>query len=307
MIIDVNRSRKVCFINFDDPLSGLTQLIRYPAGELQVRLTPQGVREVRQADSITVKASRLQEPDQLLQFIQFADALAAVGASNWQENKLILPYLPYARADRRFVEGDCHGLAVFAQLLRPTPFSTIETLDVHSDKAGQHIHALRNLSPIKYIQMAIRALAADTSILLPDKGAERYILDGSLAEIVGEARILRGEKQRDPLTGALSGFKVPKVETPRVLIVDDICDGGGTFSGIAQAIHKEQPEVRVLLYVTHGIFSKGLAPLVSPILDINRIEHIFTTDTLSPSTRIRAANQEKLIDKLSVFAVDWKA
>ena len=44
------------------------------------------------------------------------------------------------------------------------------------------------------------------------------------------------------------------------LIVDDICDGGGTFIPLAKKL-KNAGAKTVTLYVTHGIFSKGLDPL----------------------------------------------
>lgn len=47
------------------------------------------------------------------------------------------------------------------------------------------------------------------------------------------------------------------VEGKICLITDDICDGGGTFLLTAMAL-KDRGAVDVKLYVTHGIFSKGL-------------------------------------------------
>jgi ribose-phosphate pyrophosphokinase len=70
-------------------------------------------------------------------------------------------------------------------------------------------------------------------------------------------------KHRDPETGKFLGFEVPLIKTPKALIVDDICDGGGTFRGIAAKVREQQPgEVQMFLYVTHGIFSQGLAGLL---------------------------------------------
>ena len=43
------------------------------------------------------------------------------------------------------------------------------------------------------------------------------------------------------------------------VIVDDLCDGGGTFIGIAKDL-RERGARRVFLIVTHAIFSKGLEP-----------------------------------------------
>jgi ribose-phosphate pyrophosphokinase len=44
----------------------------------------------------------------------------------------------------------------------------------------------------------------------------------------------------------------------RFLIVDDICDGGRTFTELAKVL-KKWTDMPVDLYVTHGIFSKGMS------------------------------------------------
>ena len=66
-------------------------------------------------------------------------------------------------------------------------------------------------------------------------------------------------KKRDSETGALSGFAVESgdVRDAVCLVVDDICDGGGTFSGIA-AVLREAGARSVSLAVTHGVFSRGI-------------------------------------------------
>lgn len=55
-------------------------------------------------------------------------------------------------------------------------------------------------------------------------------------------------KVRDPKTGQLSGFKI---ENPEVIeknvnlpfvVIDDLCDGGGTFKGIAQLLGFHYPD-----------------------------------------------------------------
>jgi ribose-phosphate pyrophosphokinase len=57
------------------------------------------------------------------------------------------------------------------------------------------------------------------------------------------------------------------------LILDDICDGGGTFTGLATELHKAEAQA-VDLFVTHGIFSKGGT--------LEGIRQIFTTDSYHP-------------------------
>ncbi len=46
------------------------------------------------------------------------------------------------------------------------------------------------------------------------------------------------------------------------VVVDDICDGGATFIALAQVIKVAQPDTTIDLYVTHGIFSKGVDELL---------------------------------------------
>jgi len=71
-------------------------------------------------------------------------------------------------------------------------------------------------------------------------------------------RFYNCEKKRNLETGSLSGFVVPQDLGGRpTLIIDDICDGGGTFMGIAQEVYA----LPLGLYVTHGIFSRGFDKL----------------------------------------------
>ena len=57
------------------------------------------------------------------------------------------------------------------------------------------------------------------------------------------------------------------------MMVDDICDGGGTFCWTASELKKYKP-MSVALYVTHGIFSKG----VDCLFDAG-IHRVVTTDS----------------------------
>jgi ribose-phosphate pyrophosphokinase len=111
------------------------------------------------------------------------------------------------------------------------------------------------------------------TILFPDEGANRRYCD----QIAGsyDYGLAYATKKRDPLTGKLSGFEVPEIDpASRVMIVDDICDGGGTFIGIADKLGL--PREQMALYVTHGIFSKGFGELMG------RYRKIYTTNSFKP-------------------------
>jgi ribose-phosphate pyrophosphokinase len=94
--------------------------------------------------------------------------------------------------------------------------------------------------------------------------------------------LIVARKERNFETGALRSYDLPKLDpTKRHLVVDDICDGGGTFALLAQAAGV--PKSQLALWVTHGIFS-GAATNLS-----NYYEHILTTDSHPGHNRVGCA------------------
>lgn len=276
------------------------QSFSYPGGEQQVRIPEETLPELERAHHVNV-VSRPKSPEDLVRLMLLQDAI--LGVNENAAINLILPYLPYARADRRFVKGDCLGIRIWHRFLDLA--SNIVTLDIHSEAGFQELAPLVvNVRPESFIQQAIenfsfRAASGDINILFPDEGAAtRY----QIREYYGSNhRAIRthlhfATKVRDPLTGRLSGFKVPDLQDRPTLIVDDICDGGGTFEGIYNAhltdVEESWPTEGVLsnempwdnslefmgLYTTHGIYSKGLHSL------LEKFAVLYTTNSFQTRT-----------------------
>lgn len=243
------------------------ECFRYPAGEYQVRIKPTELKAILQATEVRVIARKQEGFVEKLALM--ADAIHII-VGNTAAMNLVLPYLPYSRADRRFTEGDCFGLRVFGQLIDAMGFWSVLTIDAHSKVAKKAIANLVDIDPSSLIHQAIAdqtVLGDMPTILFPDQGArDRYTPLG-----VPKDKIEYCTKERDPLTGKILGITVPEKEFGNVLIVDDICDGGATFIDIAQKVKC----TFLGLYVTHGIFSKGLAPLYQ------HIDKIYTSDTFA--------------------------
>ena len=241
-------------------------MFRYPAGETQVRLKDS--LDMQSFDEIRVIARIIN--GEIMELALLTDAIQH-SLQYPIPMTLVLPYLPYSRADRRFVEGDCFGLKAFGKVINNLCYNQVVTIDAHSKVAKRAITNLIDVDPFPLIREVIDIIQAQNlTILLPDEGAIRYNLGGR--------HILRCEKDRDPVTGKLLGFKVPDKKSfgksDKVLIVDDICDGGGTFIGIADKLFSLQDwTIPLFLYVTHGIFSKGFEDLRS------RFDRIYTSDS----------------------------
>lgn len=198
-----------------------------------------------------------------------------------EKKVLILPYLPGARMDR----GVPNGAAVYGSFINTavTPDLLI-TLDPHSPAA---LHAFdRTQTTLVYpVERMIRHFIQDAStdskahtyvgVIAPDKGAHDRA--AAAAKVMG-VPVYQAGKTRDEATGKLSGFEMID-ELPKdgkLLIVDDICDGGGTFLGLVGATGL--PKDRVDLWVTHGIFSKGLGDLLAHFGMIHTTDSYFTTE-----------------------------
>lgn len=273
--------KSVLYAHF--PESDWYKIFRYPQGETQVRLEREALSMIEGTELVVITA-RISNGEDLIALLHLMNAFRGVGRE--RKYRLILPYLPYSRADRRFVPGDTLGLEVMASLLNLMGFERIVTLDVHNAvEAKRLIPRLVDVSAQEEINRSIVDFAhyyerSKVTVLFPDKGAaDRYNQPAQVASNVEviEVQTLFAQKKRNPTTGAFEGFEVPEegqFETDAVLIVDDLCDGGGTFNGIADVISGRGQEVTLGLYVSHGIYSKGLTELTK------RFKQLYTTNSI---------------------------
>lgn len=189
---------------------------------------------------------------------------------------LHIPYFPYARQDKGISNNTTFNAYVFGQFINGLGFQKITTVDVHSKMSGALIKNFENLS-IKHIHEKAILDFDPTYIVFPDKGAkERY------GEGCPDNSLIYCEKVRDQATGNIlkNHINMPKESSypkpfDRMLIIDDICDGGATFIGVAKSFRELEPNLTIGLFVTHGIFSKGRQHLLD-----NGIDKIYTTNSL---------------------------
>lgn len=173
---------------------------------------------------------------------------------------LVTPYLPYSRSDRVCAHGEEFGIQSLAGLLNSMMFDNVITFDVHSSVAGYYINNFSNIEQWRIFEESksfSERISKFDYVIAPDAGAVEKAK--SFADKVN-LPVVNAHKVRDPETGKLSGFSVDtpeKLKGKNVLIVDDICDGGGTFIGLAEVL-REAGVSDITLLVSHGIYSKGV-------------------------------------------------
>jgi ribose-phosphate pyrophosphokinase len=219
------------YTKFDDAF----QITRYPAGEVHVQATAEPREQV-------IEVANCRTADDL-----FAVAMAA-RIDGFEDSTFFIPHMPFARHDHRRDRADGYPIEVVDHLLKGI---RILTADPHSDVTGNlwpHI-------PQSTVVDFWRADFGDSIYVIPDAGAAKK----AFSWLRPEDDFIQCLKRRDRATGKLSGFQVLDQEIDLeperpLVIVDDLCDGGGTFMGLASELRRHGWRGPLTLSVTHGLF-----------------------------------------------------
>lgn len=252
---------------------------KFSAGEVQVRTPP-----LSGYDRLLIEA-RYPDSDEIIEIVLILNAISTLKFGG--QVALFLPYLPYSRQDRPCYTGEANSLSAVAKLLLSQfPDSgRVITWDVHSEKAFGAFCGLRNRLINVEVNFLIERMRKFqyfwniNVVVSPDAGAVKRAQ--AAASFLG-VDVIYGNKKRDSEDGSIVGTSVadkdgnkPDLTGQRVLIVDDICDGGRTFIELARVL-RDLSAKEIVLYVTHGIFSKGFdvftegdTPLIDTILTAN--------------------------------------
>lgn len=183
--------------------------------------------------------------------------------------RLNISYLPYGRQDKPVGNEATFALVPFAKLLNSLNFDKVFIMDPHSRVATDLIERSVAEYPKTALYQTIDSLNVD-AICYPDHGA--YQKYDSMYRLGDSREVLYGKKVRDQSTGEIKGLEVfgAPWRGMKILIVDDLCDAGGTFTRLARLL-LDGGALEVHLFVTHGLFTKG-----TRILRDAGISRIFT-------------------------------
>ncbi len=233
------------------------------------------------ADKMIVRATGLATMDDWMLLAQSVDAIRH--QCDIRFSHLQLAWLACARQDRYMQTGDSFALRIFADALNSLNFDKVFVIDPHSEAAAA---AVRNMviipqeaALLAHEPLRTQLKSGELMLVAPDAGSLKKI--HAVAAAAGAQDFAIMTKNRDVATGRLTGFALASgdVAGKDLLIADDLCDAGGTFIGSAQVLLAAGAR-SVSLYVTHGIFSKGVENLLS-----QGIKHIYTTTSFSAQTQ----------------------
>jgi ribose-phosphate pyrophosphokinase len=216
----------------------------FPGGEVHVKILNPDEVLCRAIHIIAI----LKNSDDIFKLLVITDALKREGATGITLN---IPYLPYARQDRVCNRGEALSLRVMCDLINSQNYEKVHISNAHSDVALALINNVRHESA--YVP---RCAMANSVLVAPDSGSLKKV--SSIADLEG-IPFIRADKRRLRDGAWETTVYSEHVGNKNLLIVDDICDGGKTFVELAKKL-KPLTNGEVNLYVTHGIFSKGMVP-----------------------------------------------
>jgi ribose-phosphate pyrophosphokinase len=188
---------------------------------------------------------------------------------------LFIPYLPYARQDKRFRVGEVISNRAIGNLLYTTGTNLLLTVDAHQEESLKEFKMRSlNISAMPLLAEYLKSMSlSDPCIIAPDKGAINHA--ETISSIL-KTNCTFFEKQRDRITG--------KVETAKkdlnfrgkdIVIIDDMISTGGTIANVSK-IAKSCGAERIVAACTHAL----LVGNAEEKMRGSGITDIVTTDTI---------------------------
>lgn len=202
--------------------------------------------------------------------------------------KLLLTYVLGARCDRRFSLGEAIDANIIKNLIATKADAKhIYALDYHS---SLNFVSKDYISDWKDLKVFPKEINPNTYLLVyPDKGAyDRF------KSVEGMSPFYVGSKVRDD-----SGIRVEldkphyKDEiTSEIMVVDDLCDAGGTFVVLADVLKDRFPHKKKNIFVTHSIQKIGIERMAE------HYEHVYITNSYKDWDKEELPSNVTVIDVL---------
>lgn len=231
--------------------------------------------------------------DKLIRVLFLLGALRDAGAARLHA---VIPYLAYARKDRRTKPRDPLSIRYVAQLFEAIGIDTMTVMDVHNEAAFENafrcrtIHLSARASLIDYFAPILDG--KNVTVASPDIGgvkrAEtfREAMSERLDAPVGSAFM---EKRRSE--GVVSGNLVAgDIRGRSIVILDDLIAGGTTMRRAAEAFIAGGAE-EVYAAATHGAFGANAATT----LDSDALRQIVVTNTIGGDGFATSPIKQKLV------------
>ncbi|WP_291765783.1 ribose-phosphate diphosphokinase [Caldivirga sp. UBA161] len=228
----------------------------FPDGEQYVRVEA----NVRGNDVLYVTRLYPNQDQGLIRVMLLLDAVKGLGASRVG---LFIPYMPYARQDRRFLEGEPVSINVMLNVLKGLGVDYLYVVDIHKPQSLEGYPGFINLKPFELYARGLGGLSKPV-VVSPDLGSLWRAEE--LAKVL-DAEYDYLEKHRDRYSGEVSfTLRNLNVKGRDVVIIDDIISTGGTIIGAAGML-RNMGATSINVVATHCIMIGGAEAKLTKVVD----------------------------------------
>ncbi|MGI9307205.1 MAG: ribose-phosphate pyrophosphokinase [Gammaproteobacteria bacterium] len=270
---------------------GRVRLHQFSDGESYVELDE----NVRGKTVFVLQTLSVPANDNLMQLMLLVDAVRRSSAA---QIVAVIPYLGYARQDRRprSIRAPISA-RVIADMLTGVGVDRLLTIDLHAEQIQGFYHIpVDNIyaMPVLLGDMA-RALNPQTGLVVaPDIGG--VMRARAFANALGTDLAII-DKRRPRANAAKVMNIIGDVRGKHCFIVDDIVDTANTLCEAAAAL-KNAGAPQVCAYCTHPVLSGGAPPRIAE----SQIDELVVTDTIPVSSAARNCDRIKELTIAHILA-----
>lgn len=268
---------------FSDLLEANIEIKQFPDGENYVRiLEPVQKGEVRLFHRLYPEEDRM-----LIQALLMLKTLKEKGA----KITLVVPYLPYARQDKIWKEGEAFSAKYICEMLAWAGVERLITFDCHFlKKEGEFEYGnlkIKNISlNKKLIEYAKKEFGKSLLVISPDMGASYMVGSGGKSMEKKRGEYIEGKEVYRKIEEMKVNFEVKGKE---VLIIDDMVAGGGTMIKAIENMKKHGAS-KIYCCATHGLFLKDSLERIKGMCN-----GVFTSNTiLNPVSKVNFLEEIKI-------------
>lgn len=248
---------------------GACTIERFPDGETSIQLQE----SVRRKEVFLVQPLSPPANEHLVELLAMADACRRAAAARITA---VVPYLGYARSDKRHARREPIMGRMVADVLEAVGVHHVVTVDLHTSQIeGFFKIPVDTLTAIPRLATYLgKDLSPGVVVVAPDAGALRMASEYA-NRLNGTVAVLH--KRREDGTGTRVTHLVGDVAGKTCLIVDDMISTGGTLASAIEALLKAGARPELTIAATHGLLVAGARQKIAQ----EAIKKILITDTVA--------------------------
>ena len=266
---------------------GQSEVVTFSDGEISVSIKE----SVRGSDVFVVQSTSTPVNDNMMELLIMIDAFKRASAGRITA---VIPYMGYARQDRKAKARDPISAKLVADLLTVAGADRVLSMDLHCAQIQgffnipvDHLLGVPILVP--YFVEKFKDIRDNTVVVSPDLGSVTRARNFA-AKFDAPLAIVDKRRQKANVCEVMN--IIGDVKDKDVILVDDMIDTAGTLCNAAKAIMEKGGAKSVTVCATHGVLS---GPAIQRIRD-SVIKEVVLLDTI-------ALPEEKKIDKITVLPV----